>query len=423
MKNEMKLDIFRIGVLVLFLSLPFAAVAQDPPSACVGMGALAFDNWTKVDSGGTGVVPVGAPDKDYIRCKACHGWDRRGTEGGYARRSRKSSRPNAGAGDADLTPRAIVTGSVTADMIAHAGTGRSYDDGTGSWVDLGTMHNGGNKAAHVGGYTLGNQHPDFSAAGVNGTDLVPSQEQLDCLAEFLNFADADPAVYFANINPGTNHALYTIVDTADSDAGSIFWSNSCEGCHDSPEEFVLGYLDGDGKYSELAHKARWGSPDSDMTREAMGNPTSADIANLMLYLQGLNGTGFTITGGVAGAWADAARDGEGFLVDVALVGEEKFLIVSFYTFDSMGNQTWLIGVGAIDGDTATVNFEAPTGAMWGMNFDPADVNKTPWGTGVFTFTCESGTAVLTPNANMMGMGFTDLNYVMARITETDIACP
>ena len=45
------------------------------------------------------------------RCKACHGWDRRGTDGGYVRRSREETRPNAGTGDGDSTSREIVTGT------------------------------------------------------------------------------------------------------------------------------------------------------------------------------------------------------------------------------------------------------------------------------------------------------------------------
>jgi hypothetical protein len=85
----------------LFVSFSGLAWAQDAPSECVELGALAFDNWTKADAGGTGALPAGETNADYIRCKACHGWDRMGTDGGYVRRSRTSSRPNAGAGDGD----------------------------------------------------------------------------------------------------------------------------------------------------------------------------------------------------------------------------------------------------------------------------------------------------------------------------------
>jgi hypothetical protein len=169
--------------VLLFSSM---VIAQNPPSEGVQQGALAWDNWTKADSGGADALPEGVINKDYIRCKACHGWDAQGTDGGYVRRSRKDSRPNAGAGDGDTTLRAITRGNVTADMITHTGTGRSYADGTGSWIaldDMG-MRSSGNTAAHANGYTLGNQHPDLS-----GGDMT--QAQIDNLVEFLNFMDAD----------------------------------------------------------------------------------------------------------------------------------------------------------------------------------------------------------------------------------------
>ena len=164
-------------IAVPLLLIPAAAFAQEEPSECVETGALAFENWTKVDSGGDGSLPAGVQSADYIRCKACHGWDRRGTDGGYVRRSRKDSRPNAGAGDGDSTPRAIVTGTVTTDQITHAGTGRSYAQGMGSWVELAAEPSAENTAAHAGGYTLGNQHPDFTGGGIEvkkGVDVLLS---------------------------------------------------------------------------------------------------------------------------------------------------------------------------------------------------------------------------------------------------------
>jgi len=287
-------------VLLLFTGI---ALAQDAPSECVEMGALAYENWTKVDAGGTGNLPEGEVNEDYIRCKACHGWDHQGTKGGYVRRSRKETRPNAGAGDGDSTSR-VITGAVTADQVLHAGTGRSYAEGTGSWVAKNEMHSSGNKAAHANGWTLGNQHPDFSAGGM-------TQEQVDCLVEFLNFAGADHSVYFASINPSPDPALYTIVGTADAVAGEAFYGATCAGCHSAdpadesgfdPDGGMLAYLAQDGKFSEFSHKVRWGIADKSMTREEMGSPTSADVANIMLWMQELGGTGLVMTPGMTGTW-------------------------------------------------------------------------------------------------------------------------
>ena len=40
-------------ILVVLLSLPGRLFAQEEPSECVELGGLAWDNWTKEDSGGS----------------------------------------------------------------------------------------------------------------------------------------------------------------------------------------------------------------------------------------------------------------------------------------------------------------------------------------------------------------------------------
>ena len=396
------------------------AWAQDAPSDCVEMGALAFDNWTKADAGGTGALPAGETNADYVRCKACHGWDRMGTDGGYVRRSRTSSRPNAGAGDGDSTSRAITTGGVTADQILHAGTGRSIADGSGSWVGLDANRSAGNTAAHAEGYTLGNQHPDFS-------DGTMTQTQLDCLVEFLNFADADASTYFAAINSAQNPVLYTIVGTADPAAGATLFDDRCTTCHDL--SFAVDYVQQDGKFSELAHKARWGIPDTAMSRGAMGDPTSQDVVNLMAYLQQESGTGFIVNPGLTGTWYNADREGEGFLLEFGYSNDALTLFASFYTYDDTGNQAWLVasptGGGPVSGDSVAVDVFLVTGPMWGDDFDEADRNVVAWGTGVFTFPgCTSGHVALTPNQEGLALGFTNLEYDLTRdLLVSGIECP
>jgi cytochrome c553 len=432
-----------IGPL-LFISA--AAFGQDEPSECVEMGALAFDNWTRSDAGGSG-MPAGEADNDYIRCKSCHGWDGMGTEGGYVRRSRNAGRPNAGAGDSDTTSRVISPfmgghDPITADMILHAGTGRAFTDGTGSWVPLDATHSAANKAANAEGHTLGNQHPDLSADGANAGDTVLTQEQLDCLVEFLNFEDADASAYFSDINTSTNPVLYTIVDTADAAAGETFYDGTCFACHGDPTQDaapfpfpdgggVLSYLDGDGKFSEFAHKTRWGIPNVLMTRDAIGSPTSADIANLMLYLQELGGTGFAVNPGLTGTWWNASRAGEGFVLEFGHSNGELVMFASFYTYNNMGNQVWLVAQSPAaipaGADAASVDVYMVTGPMWGDDFDPDDRNTVLWGTAEFTFPgCDSGHVSLTPNQNGMGMGmgFTDLEYDLTRdLLASGIECP
>ena len=405
----------------LLISLSGLAWAQDPPSECVEMGALAFDNWTRSDAGGSGSLPAGEANSDYVRCKACHGWDRLGTDGGYVRRSRTATRPNAGAGDGDSTSRTIVTGSVTADQILHAGTGRAIADGSGSWVALDANRSAANTAAHAGGYTLGNQHPDLS----DGSGGTLTQTQVDCLVEFLNYADADASTYFAAINPAQNPVLYTIVGTADVAAGELFFDNSCIGCH--ALGFVTDYLQDDGKFSELAHKARWGIPNTAMSRGAMGDPTAQEIVDMLAYLQAESATGFAVNPGLTGTWWNAARAGEGFLLEFGYSNDELTLFASFYTYDDMGNQAWLVAQsgGAIGGDSVDVNVFLVTGPMWGVDFDPADRDVVAWGVGEFTFAgCSGGHVALTPGPAGIALGFTALEYDLSRdLLDSGIECP
>ena len=432
MRNELKRDMWRIGVLALLLAWPFAAIAQDPPTACVETGGMAWNNWTKGDSGGSG-MPDGETDNDYIRCKACHGWDQKGTDGGYVRRSRNSGRPNAGAGDGDQTSRDIsfVTRAgmpVTADMIFHAGTGRSFPDGSAGWVPLEDPGSAANTAAHVASYTLGNQHPDFSTGGATAM----TQQQADCLAEFLNSADTGWDAYFDAIFPDQNPVLYNIRADADADRGETYYANSCFGCHGDPATDhqganngapgggILAYLAKDGKYSEFSNKVRWGVPDEIMTRGTMGDPTSLDVADVMLYLQQLGGTGFGITPGISGTWVGTAgeRDGEGWLFDVSAL-----FVGAFYTQGPAGDQAWMIGTGIPDGNMVTLDLIVADGPVFGDMRTQGEMNEEAWGTAKLTFTsCGMGTVTFTPNATMLARGFVAYTTSISRLIPTAHSC-
>ena len=431
----------RTWAFPILLAMPMAALAQQQPSACVELGALAWDNWTKTEAGGSG-LPAGESDSDYLRCKSCHGWDRLGLDGGYVRRSRTEGRPNAGAGDSDTSSRNISPGlgnsnNVTGEQILHRLAGRSYAQGSGSWIPLDAVHSAANKAAHAEGYTMGNQHPDFAPDGANAGDTVLTQQQVDCLAEFINFADADPATYFLDINTRLDPVLYTLNSGGNSAAGAIFYGNNCEGCHGDPasdhvgannglpEGGILAYLAEDGKFSEFVHKARWGIPDTIMSRDAIGSPDSQDMIDLMQHLQELGGTGFAITGGISGTWYSAARDGEGFLIDVAPMPQGWEFVVSYYTYDGFGNQVWLLGNATASGNQVITPMQITEGGVFGNAFDKEDIVRIDWGELEFVMEdCGTGHVWVTPNDAMLasGMGFEAFHYEIKRLTPPDV-CP
>lgn len=430
-------SIFKAVLLPSILMLvSSAALAQQQPSDCVVQGALAFDSWISEDAGGSG-LPDGETDNDYLRCKSCHGWDHLGTDGGYVRRSRNSGRPNAGAGDSDQTSRDISYTSregapITADMIFHAGTGRSLEDGSGSWVPLDDEHSAADAAAYAQGYTLGNQHPDFTTGGANAL----TQQQADCLAEFLNFADAGWDAYFDEINPDVDPVLYTIRSDADADRGETRYNDVCFECHGDPSEVgdpfpieddegILEFLSETPHMSEFVNKARWGNPDSLMTRDALGDPTALDVADVALYLQQLGGTGFAMNAGLNGNWWNGIeRNGEGFQVEIARDSQGNLTFVAtFYTYDLMGNQIFLVAVGPVDGNTAEVDVYITSGGTYGEGLGEMGAEEQ-WGTGTFTADgCGAMHMALMPNQQYQALGYTDLMYDLTRLTTPAAVCP
>jgi hypothetical protein len=205
--------------------------------------------------------------------------------------------------------------------------------------------------------------------------------------------------------------------------GEIVYESSCEGCHTL--EYLVTYLEGDGKFSELAHKGRWGIPDTDMTRRAMDYPTADHITNLLFFLQNLGETGFNVNPGLTGTWYDAARAGEGWLLEVGFIGGAKFMFASFYTYDTMGNQTYLLAESTeFNGDSAEMVVYMTEGAMWGADFNPDDVARPLWGTATFTFPgCGGATVELRANDEAKAQGFTDMTTDLTRLLDSGIACP
>ncbi|MGD8578151.1 MAG: hypothetical protein PVI46_02425, partial [Lysobacterales bacterium] len=161
-----------------------------------------------------------------------------------------------------------------------------------------------------------------------------------------------------------------------------------------------------------------------------GDPTSADIANLMLFLQQQSGTGFVLNAGLTGTWWNASREGEGFLLEFAYLPgtTDLTLFASFYTYDDMGNQAWLVAQPAgplpESGGEVPVDVYQVTGPMWGDDFDSADRNTLLWGSGTFTFSgCENAEVTLVPGTEAQNMGYTELSYPLTRLLESGAKCP
>jgi len=135
---------------------------------------------------------------------------------------------------------------------------------------------------------------------------------------------------------------------------------------------------------------------------------------------GGGGTGnVPITAGFTGAWYDPAQSGHGIFIEV-LPGNQ--MLAWWFTFSPDGTQqAWFGNIGAIDGDTATIDAIQTAGGRWIPNFDPGNVTNPAWGRLVFTFTdCNHGRVDFTSTVAGYGQGHMDLT----RITEPEgLSCP
>jgi hypothetical protein len=135
---------------------------------------------------------------------------------------------------------------------------------------------------------------------------------------------------------------------------------------------------------------------------------------------------FVMDAGLNGNWWNGpARSGEGAQIEIADAGNgSSVFVATVYSYDTMGNQIFLVAVGPVSGDTAEVEVFITDGGVWGDDFDPALISEMQWGTGTFTAdSCESINMALMPNAEFQGMGYTNVQYDLIRLTTPAVSCP
>ena len=98
-------------------------------------------------------------------------------------------------------------------------------------------------------------------------------------------------------------------------------------------------------------------------------------------------------------------------------------VVTWFTYPpegEEGEQAWLQGQGSIDGNRIVIDqVVRPTGAVFGPDYDPSEVNREPWGTLELAFTgCNSATV------NFSGpQAFGEGAFNLIRLSQIDdIAC-
>ena len=140
----------------------------------------------------------------------------------------------------------------------------------------------------------------------------------------------------------------------------------------------------------------------------------------------IDGGAIQMNAGLNGNWWNGPdRGGEGVQAEVsAKAGGGLTLSATIYSYDSEGNQIFLVAVGTASGNSASVNVFITENGLWGADFDPSLVTETKWGTGVFTVSsCEQMHMELSPNDTYQALGYTDLAYDLIRLTTPALPCP
>jgi hypothetical protein len=131
-------------------------------------------------------------------------------------------------------------------------------------------------------------------------------------------------------------------------------------------------------------------------------------------------TSYPIAPCITGSWFLPARDGEGYVIEIIGPSLEPEMLAYFYTYDDAGNQMWLIGQGAVNGDTAVLPMQVTSGPVYGDDYDPTDVLREDWGTLTFKFTSKDAGSVVRDST--MGFGTTTVDII--RLTSvTGLMCP
>jgi hypothetical protein len=98
---------------------------------------------------------------------------------------------------------------------------------------------------------------------------------------------------------------------------------------------------------------------------------------------------FVLEPGIASAWYDEERTGEGFIIEMLAGG---VVVLYWFTYDGAGEQDWYIAVGEVRGNRILFpRLLQVTGGVFGPGFDSGQISEVPAGSASFLFSgCDSG---------------------------------
>ena len=97
---------------------------------------------------------------------------------------------------------------------------------------------------------------------------------------------------------------------------------------------------------------------------------------------------YDISKEITGSWYNPDESGHGLILEVLA---DSQLLAYWFTYDEFGNQAWFVGLGTIQGDSASMDIVKTNGGIFGTEFDPTAVVRNDWGNLSITFnSCNTG---------------------------------
>lgn len=129
------------------------------------------------------------------------------------------------------------------------------------------------------------------------------------------------------------------------------------------------------------------------------------LINIAIGVSLANANELIITKSFTGGWHDPGKNGQGFLLEIIRSNNQKKALTTWFTFDTNGNQYWLIGVGEIQEQSIRFEMLLPQGGKFGDAHDPSNMSNTYWGDVTFTFTdCNNGSVNWEPEITGFNSG-------------------
>jgi len=191
---------------------------------------------------------------------------------------------------------------------------------------------------------------------------------------------------------------------------------------------VLEALIGDGRVVVFTDVDMIGN-DTLSGGSGISNDNDRFMGNLIAYLNDEAGETFFVNAGLNGNWwGGPGRSGEGAQMEIVDNGVNFAVVLTFYSYDTEGNQIFLIAVGNINQfipeNTLELDVFITEGGMWGNDFNPATVTESPVGTALLTvYHCGLIRLAFDPSPAYEAQGYTDLEHDFVRLATPIAPCP